>query len=113
MLVNTKFIDFSVGVGLFIFMNIFEIFPISLLDIYSSDIFILSSIVPIKIYSNADTMKQDIIQDNYKKVGIYRWINNVNGNTYVGSSINLSNRLRLYYNYDFISDKNKSKSMIH
>ncbi len=100
------------------FINIHEIIPI-----FSSDIFLLSSIVPIKIYSNADTMKLDIIKENYKKVGIYRWINNENNYTYVGSSINLSNRLRLYYNFDFISslqdgplagpDKNNNKSMIH
>ena len=75
--------------------------------------FILASVVPIKVYSNADSMKQDIIKDNSKKVGIYRWINNDNSNSYIGSSINLSNRFRLYYNYDFISDKSKNKSMIH
>jgi group I intron endonuclease len=69
------------------------------------------SIVPIKVYSNADTMKEDIIKDNYKKAGVYRWINNETDHIYIGSSINFSNRLRLYYNYDFISDK--SKSMIN
>jgi group I intron endonuclease len=90
------------------FMDIFEIIPI-----YSSDISLLSSIVPIKVYSNADTMKQDIIRENNKKIGIYRWINNENNYTYIGSSINLSNRLRLYYNYDFISEKSNNKSMIH
>ena len=55
----------------------------------------------------------NINKDNHKKVGIYRWINNENNNTYIGSSINLSNRFRLYFNYDFISDKSRSKSMIH
>lgn len=102
----TNAIITGTGVGLE-FFNLFEI--------YSADVFLLSSIVPIKVYSNADTMKQDIIKDNNKKAGIYRWVNNESGNSYVGSSINLSNRLRLYYNYDFISDKSKSKSksMIH
>lgn len=74
---------------------------------------LLTSIIPIKFYSNADTMKQEIIKDNHKKIGIYRWTNSVNSKTYIGSSINLSNRLRLYFNYDFISDKSRSKSMIH
>ncbi|BDC33816.1 hypothetical protein EMPS_mp03 (mitochondrion) [Entomortierella parvispora] len=76
-------------------------------------ILLCSSMVPIKIYSNADTMKQDILKDNFKKVGVYRWINNDNNKTYVGSSINLSNRFRLYFNNDFISDKTRSKSLIH
>jgi len=58
-------------------------------------------------------MKQDIIKENYKKAGVYRWVHNQSGNSYVGSSVNLSNRLRLYFNYDFISDKSRSKSMIH
>jgi len=44
-------------------------------------------------------MKERIIKDNHKKAGIYKWINNESGNTYVGNSINLSNRLRLYFNY--------------
>lgn len=74
---------------------------------------LLSSVVPIKVYSNADTMKQDIIKDNHKKAGIYRWINNDNNKTYIGSSVNLSNRFRLYFNYDFISDMSRNKSMIH
>ena len=90
------------------FMDIFGIFPIS-----SSEITLLSIIAPIKVYSNTDTMKQDIIRENYKKAGIYRWINNENNYSYIGSSINLSNRLRLYFNYDFISEKSNNKSMIH
>jgi len=89
-------------------MDIFGIFPIS-----SSEITLLSIIAPIKVYSNTDTMKQDIIRENYKKAGIYRWINNENNYSYIGSSINLSNRLRLYFNYDFISEKSNNKSMIH
>jgi len=100
----TNTIITGAGLGLE-FFNSFEI--------YSADVFLLSSIVPIKVYSNADTMKQDIIKDNYKKAGIYRWVHNQSENSYVGSSVNLSNRFRLYYNYDFISDKSKSKSMIH
>lgn len=94
------------------FANIAFISPESSID-STTTILLFSSIVPIKIYSNADTMKQDIIKDNYKKIGVYRWINNDNGKTYIGSSINLSNRFRLYFNYDFISDKNRNKSLIH
>jgi group I intron endonuclease len=80
---------------------------------FFNNIVLFSSIVPVKIYIDSDTMKQDIIKDNNKKAGVYRWVNNKTNNTYIGSSINLSNRFRLYYNYDIISDKNKNKSMIN
>jgi hypothetical protein len=36
-------------------------------------------------YVNADQDKVNIFADNRNKTGIYRWINNINGNTYVGS----------------------------
>jgi peptide deformylase len=43
-------------------------------------------------YYNADADKINIFADNRNKIGIYHWINNLNGNTYIGSSINLSVR---------------------
>jgi len=57
----------------------------------------LLSIVPILSYSNADTMKTEILNENRNKIGIYRWINLLNGKSYVGSGVNLSHRLKLYY----------------
>ena len=57
----------------------------------------LLSIVPILPYSNADTMKTEILNENRNKIGIYRWINLLNGKSYVGSGVNLSHRLKLYY----------------
>ena len=78
------------------------------LSIMDFDNFIMSyCIIPIIIYSNADTMKERIIKENNKKIGVYRWTNNVTGDSYVGSSINLSNRLRVYYDYNSISDFSK------
>lgn len=55
------------------------------------------SFKPEVIYSNADTQKELIFRDNNGKSGVYRWINNINGKTYVGSSINLSHRFYQYY----------------
>jgi len=72
-----------------------------------------STIIPILIYNNADTMKQDIIKNNVKKIGVYRWKNNITGDCYIGSSTNLSNRLRMYFRYDIISDATKGNSIIH
>ena len=43
-------------------------------------------------------MKDDILKDNNNQSGIYRWVNNLNGKTYVGSAINLSKRLGSYFN---------------
>ena len=39
------------------------------------------------------TMRKLILKDNKNKSGIYKWINNINGNTYVGSGLNLTKRV--------------------
>jgi hypothetical protein len=49
----------------------------------------VNSMNPVKTYTNAKTQKSDIINDNNNKAGIYLWINNINGKTYLGISINL------------------------
>jgi len=49
------------------------------------------------VYPNADGYQATILKENKGKSGIYRWTNNINGNTYVGSSVDLSRRLRQYY----------------
>ena len=55
-----------------------------------------------------------ILKDNKDKAGIYRWVNKVNGNTYVGSSVNLSLRLKKYYDFSYIAfELLKSKSRIY
>lgn len=43
-------------------------------------------------------MKDKILKDNKGKSGIYRWVNKVNNKTYVGSRIDLTKRLRSYFN---------------
>lgn len=42
-------------------------------------------------------MKSIIIKENRNKSGIYRWVNNTNNNSYVGSGINLAKRIGDYY----------------
>nr|YP_010044461.1 hypothetical protein J6816_mgp30 [Tolypocladium guangdongense]QPF24406.1 hypothetical protein [Tolypocladium guangdongense] len=56
-----------------------------------------SIIIPIKSYSNAFLNKNAILLDNKGKSGIYRWINKLNSNSYVGSGLNLSKRVGEYY----------------
>jgi len=51
-----------------------------------------------KSYGNAELLKETILKDNYDKSGIYRWVNNLNKKTYVGSGVNLAKRLGSYYN---------------
>jgi len=52
---------------------------------------------PVKSYSNADVDKVQIVIDNRDKAGVYRWVNTINNNSYIGSSISLSDRLLDYY----------------
>lgn len=69
--------------------------------------FILFIIIPLLSYSNADTAKQVIIKEIKGKAGIYRWINNNNGKSYVGSSVDLSKRLYRYYSLAHITQQSK------
>ncbi len=45
------------------------------------------------LYDDAYKDKLNILADNRNKIGIYRWINKINGNTYIGSSVNISVRM--------------------
>jgi len=58
----------------------------------------LTAISPVISYHDADRDKLDILQDNRFKSGIYRWVHNDSGRSYVGSSVNLTNRFYTYYN---------------
>jgi hypothetical protein len=63
----------------------------------------LLSVTPIVVYTNADLEKQAIMKENRGKSGVYRWTNLVSGKTYVGSSVNLSQRLRDYYGAAYLN----------
>lgn len=65
-----------------------------------------TSKLPIK-YLNADLDKAKIFKDNRNKAGVYLWINKVNGNTYVGSSVNLSVRFYSYYSLLSLAKSNR------
>jgi len=78
----------------------------------SNIVLLFSNTVPIKVYLNSDINKKEIIEDNKSKSGVYQFINLLTGESYVGSSINLSSRLRQYYTYSFISSPARGKSII-
>jgi len=52
---------------------------------------------PVHTYENAQIQKFDILQENSNKSGIYRWVNQVNGRSYIGSAIDLGKRLNEHY----------------
>ena len=61
--------------------------------------FLLAAFVSIKIYPNAEADKEKILKENKDKSGIYRWKNNINGKQYIGSAVDLTNRLWFYYSF--------------
>ena len=73
-----------------------------------------SSIIPVVTYPDAFLNKSIILKNSKNKAGIYRWVNKVSGNTYIGSSVNLARRFRVYYDFSFLSVRiTKSKSRIN
>lgn len=55
-------------------------------------------IMPAVTYCNPEIQKAQILNENKGKYGVYRWTNKESGKSYVGSAVDLSKRLCLYYN---------------
>jgi len=70
-------------------------YPSQLIRSYSTQS--KSTIEPIKVYNNADTQKSEILRDNTDQSGVYRWINKINGKSYIGSAVNIKARLNSHY----------------
>lgn len=60
------------------------------------------SAVPVISYSNAYLYKRDVLRDNKGKTGVYRWTHIESGKSYIGSAIDLSRRLKNYYNITYL-----------
>jgi group I intron endonuclease len=69
-------------------------------------------IVPIRSYPNANILKAKILLDNKNKSGIYRWTNNINNKSYVGSSINLAGKLGICYSKKAMLNKLSTRTSI-
>jgi|SRR5690606_10474746 len=65
----------------------------------------------LKVYSNADTDKLQILSDNKGKAGIYQWTHKESGKKYIGSAIDLSKRLKHYYSYNYISSHRRNMTI--
>lgn len=64
-------------------------------------------------YPNPVLLKSVIYKENLKKAGIYRWTNLITGDTYIGSSINLTGRFVNYFSTKhLIRIVKRSKSII-
>ena len=68
-------------------------------------------LVPL-FYTNIELEKELILNDNKNKSGIYKWVNILTGDYYIGSAVNLSGRFLYYLNIKYMS-KYKNKSIIY
>lgn len=62
-------------------------------------------------YNNADRDKYLAVKQNRGKSGIYRWIHKKSGKSYIGSSVDLSNRFSQYYNYNHITNPKQKRAI--
>lgn len=58
----------------------------------------------LKIYDNFKDSRLNILKQQKDKSGVYCFINKINGNSYVGSSINLASRMKNYLNDSFLKN---------
>lgn len=74
----------------------------------------LSNIKKSKVYINSSLNKNNILTENKDKSGIYRWIYSINNKSYIGSSTNITKRLRRYYSNNYLNNKIiKDNSLIY
>jgi group I intron endonuclease len=71
-----------------------------------------NKIIPIVTYNNMDINKSIIYKENRGKSGIYRLNNIITGKSYIGSSVNITDRLRTYYSKKTMLAKVKTTTSI-
>jgi hypothetical protein len=70
----------------------------------------VEEIKPIKVYKNFKKEKSQLKIDQKDKIGIYCLVNLISGNIYIGSSVNIGQRMTNYLNNTFLKT-NKNKNM--
>lgn len=73
---------------------------------------IVEQIKPVKVYNNFKNDRLNLIKDQKGRIGVYCLVNLTNGNTYIGSSINLAVRMRNYLNTTFLKNRKNSNMPI-
>lgn len=58
-------------------------------------------------YADADKDKLKVFADNRGKIGVYKWTNKINGNIYIGSSVDISVRMYTYYSLGYLVKSNR------
>jgi excinuclease UvrABC nuclease subunit len=71
-----------------------------------------SAVTPVAVYKDLEAQKEQILNENKGKAGIYKWINHTTGDIYIGSAVDLRKRLVYYFNYKYIAGY-KNKSIIY
>jgi group I intron endonuclease len=71
-------------------------------DIYEIVDSVSLSLVSIIIYSNAETDKSKFLKDNKGRAAIYMWTHKESGKRYVGSAVNLSDRMYQYFSLSWL-----------
>ena len=106
------FVKISLLFFIYCFLTIFNLFVNQ--DIFLLDTNLLSYTLcsALFIYINPALEKSSILSENKGKSGIYMWVNKNNNKKYIGSSVDLSNRLRNYFNTSYLSDL-KSNMLIY
>lgn len=64
-----------------------------------------TNLKPLVVYDNFKDSRSKIIKEQKEKSGVYCFINKINGNSYVGSSSNLSSRMKNYLNNTFLKSR--------
>jgi group I intron endonuclease len=73
-----------------------------------------NKIIPLVTYNSIIKDKYKIYRDNNKKSVIYRWVNNINNKSYIGSAKCLKDRLSVYYSINGLNNRlKKGRSAIH
>ena len=66
------------------------------------------------IYDDALSNNNKILQHNKQRCGAYKWVNKINGKSYIGSSVNLSSRFSNYFSLKYLAKRTlKYKSKIY
>lgn len=73
---------------------------------------LIENIKPVNVYHNLKEKRSLLFKENKNKPGIYCIVNISNGHNYIGSSINLANRMRNYLKISFLNKKRNIKMPI-
>ena len=57
------------------------------------------------VFYNCNQDKGRILKENQKKAAVYRLVNNINNKTYIGSSVNCTNRFYKYFNLKYLTER--------